>query len=129
MSHGFANVHTEVPVRYKFVSKTIPLKDDTVHVGRSKDFSSAGIAVVGKCPDDPLLGYLIRGEVFVGLNIVLPNREEPVKVLGRLIWLEVDEEAQGRCRMGLRFVEIDKESKDALVRFSIRSQITRRFGP
>ena len=56
MPHGFANVHTEVTVRYKFVSKTIPLKGDTVHVGRSKDFSPAGIAVVGKCPDDPLLG-------------------------------------------------------------------------
>jgi len=129
MSQHYGKIDAEVPVRYKFLSKTVTVPDETVHAGVTDDFSSFGIVVHGKLPPDEVLGHLLRGEVFVGLNIHLPTQEEPVKALGRLDWIEADAAQPDHCHMGLRFVEISKENKDMLVRFSIRAQMKRRFGP
>ncbi len=129
MPQRYGKIGAEVPVRYKYLSKTVTVQDDTVHAGVTDDFSSSGIVVHGKLPPDEVLGHLLRGEVFVGLNILLPTQEEPVKALGRLDWIEADAAQPERCHMGLRFVEISKEHKDALVRFGIKAQMKRRFGP
>ena len=127
MPGSFGKVKVEVPVRYKFISKVVEVTDETVHAGRSNNFSSKGIVLQGKLPSDELLGHLLRGEVYVGMNIMLPNREEPIKALGKIFWIEVDEKRPEWCEMGANFVEIDKDAKDALVRFTIRAQITKRF--
>lgn len=129
MPHYYGKIGTEVPIRFKFLSKTVTVSDETVHAGISNDFSSGGIVLNTKLPPDELLGHLLRGDVFVGLNILLPTQEDPVKALSRLEWIEADINQPERCRMGLKFVEISKKDKDTLVRFGIKAQMKRRFGP
>jgi len=129
MPHHYGKVGTEVPVRYKFLSKTVTVPDDSVHAGTTDDFSSTGIVVTSKLPPDEVLGNLLRGVVFIGLNILLPTQEDPIKALGKVEWIEADPNQPDHCRMGLKFLEITKEDKDALVRFGIKAQMRRRFGP
>jgi len=127
MERRFGRLNVDVTVRYKFISKEVEVTDQNVYTGNSKDLSSVGLGLECQLPEPSILGGLIEGKVFVGLNIILPNRETPIKALTRLIWLEVDEKEPRKVTLGLKFVTIEKEDKDELVRFSIRSQITRRF--
>jgi len=128
MPERFGKIGVQVPVRYKFLSKEVTVTDESVHAGVTDDFSSLGIVIHGQLPPDEVLGHLLRGEVLVGLNILLPTEEEPVKALGRLDWIEADTAQPDHCHMALRFTDISKEHKDKLVRFTIKAQIKKRFG-
>lgn len=125
MERKFGRLGVDVDIRYKFIGREKELPQQEVHVGKTRDISSVGLSLECPLPGAWVLEGLIKGEVFVGLNIILPNRETPIKALARLIWIEVNEKEPQRVVCGLKFVTIDKGEKDDLVRFSIRSQIRR----
>jgi c-di-GMP-binding flagellar brake protein YcgR len=114
----------DVNVLYKFISKDMEIPDSQVHQGTSKDLSSTGITLRSMIPDAPVLYALVTGKTYVGLNIILPTREAPIKALSRCVRIEIDEQDPRYALFGLKFVTIEKADKDELVRFTIRSQIT-----
>lgn len=123
---GFVKVSIDVPVRYKFLSKTVEIEDTGVHEGHTNNISGSGLMLVARIPDGEILSYLLSGEVFVGLNILLPSDDEPVKALSRVGWIEVLPEFPGKCGIGLRFLDMPKEDSDRIFRYTIRAQITKK---
>lgn len=123
---GFVKVSIDVPVRYKFLSKTVKLKDVEVHVGHTNNISGSGLVLVARIPDGEILSHLLTNEIFVGLNILLPSDDEPIKALAGVGWIEVLPEVPGKCGIGLRFLDMPKEDSDRIFRYTIRAQITRK---
>ena len=70
--------------------------------------------------------HLLTNEILVGLNILLPSRDETLKALAKLGWVEAMPEMPGKCGLGLRFLDMPKESSDEILRYTIRAQITKK---
>ncbi|MCX7702483.1 MAG: PilZ domain-containing protein [Planctomycetota bacterium] len=121
----FGKIQADISVLYKFITKDTGTPEQSVHQGTSRDISATGLTLRAQLPEPSILHSIISGNTYIGLNIILPNRESPVKALSRLIWLEIDERDPRFIHMGLKFVTIDKSDKDELTRFVIRSQISR----
>ena len=119
----FVRIKTDVPVRYKFLSRTLEIDDTAVHEGRTRNISGAGLLLIGKLPKDEWLTPLLMEKIVVGVNIMLPYSEEPIKALTRVAWIEGVQEDSGDCALGLKFKEITKDSQDEIFRYVIRSQM------
>ncbi len=120
----FTKVRTDIPVRYKFFSKSIDLQNDTVYEGTTSRLSANGLLLVGKIPSLSWIPGLLVGKIVIGVNVLLPNVAVPIKALTRVAWIEAIPEGSERCTMGLTFTDIAKEHQDEILKFMIRSQIT-----
>ena len=125
-THGFVKINADIPVRYKFLSKTVQLADQEVHAGHTNNISGSGLELVAKIPDGETIHHLLAGGVFVGLNITLPSDNDPIKTLSQLIYLEPAPEVPGKCAIGLKFMDMAKEDSDRIMRYTIRAQITKK---
>lgn len=122
----FVKISVDVPVRYKFLSKTAQVKDPDVHEGHTSNLSGSGLVLIVKVPDGEVLQQLLTNEVLVGLNILLPSLDEAVKALANLRSIEALPETPGKCGLALKFVDMPKEDSDKILRYTIRSQITKK---
>jgi c-di-GMP-binding flagellar brake protein YcgR len=122
----FVKVSVDVPVRFKYLSKTIEVKDTQVHEGHTNNLSGSGLLLTSRIPDGETLNHLIAGEIMLGLNLLLPHRDEPIKALAQLEWIEAMPETPGKCAMGMRFLDMTKEGADEILRYTIRAQITKK---
>ncbi len=121
----FVRIHTDIPVRYKFLSRSIPLDSEGVFEGTTSNLSGSGLLLVGKIPGMSWIPGLLMGEILVGVNILLPLLDVPVKALCRVGWIEAFSKGSEKCAMGLRFQEISKESQDEILKYVIKAQIVR----
>jgi len=121
---GFVRIRTEIPVRYKFLSKVIDLDDETVYEGATTQISGHGLFLVGKIPSVSWIPGLLMAKIVLGMNILLPSCDEPIKVLTRAAWVEAIEEGSEKCGIGLTFMEIDKTNQDEIMKYVIRTQLT-----
>ena len=94
---GFVKVSMDVPVRYKFLSKTIEVKDKEVHEGHTNNVSGSGLVLIAKIPDGETLTRLLTNELLAGLNILLPSQDETIKALARLVYVEAMPEMPGNA--------------------------------
>lgn len=104
----FALLRENLPVRYKFLSKRQggPLVDD-IFEGVTCDVNSAGMRLEGRIPYPAWTTDMLTREIYLGINIMLPGAEEPIKALGRVIWIEAWEEDEGKpTGMGVKFRDI-----------------------
>ncbi len=114
----------EIPVRYKFLSKVIDLGTDQIFEGQTRDLSASGCKLVGKIPSLNWIPALLMGKIVVGVNLLLPSKDEPVKALCRLTHMEAFEEGAERFSFGLVCEEITKENADEIMRYLIKIQMT-----
>lgn len=120
----FVRIHTDIPVRYKFLSKAIPLESEGIFEGTTSNLSGSGLLLVGKIPGMSWIPGLLMGEILVGVNILVPSLDAPIKALTRIAWMEAFAKGSDKCAMGLRFKEISKENQDEIMRYIIKAQIT-----
>jgi len=123
---GFVKVSVDVPVRYKFLSKTIEVKDNEVHEGHTNNLSGSGVILIMKIPDGETLSGLLSNDILVGLNIMLPSQDDTLKALSKTSYIEALPEMPGKCGLNLRFLDMPKEDSDQILRYTIRSQITKK---
>jgi c-di-GMP-binding flagellar brake protein YcgR len=120
----FTRVRVTVPVRYKFLCNDMDHPDLTkVHEGTTRDLSGGGLLLRGRIPQLEWLPTLLAGKMKVGVNLILPTFDLPVKALTRVSWVEGMEEETLKADMGLRFREITKEAQDEIVRYIIKTQM------
>ena len=121
----FVKTGVEIPIRYKFLSRVIDLGEEAVYEGTTCRISAAGFLLVGKIPSMSWIPGLLMGKILVGVNVLLPNADMPIKALTRVEWVEAISEGSEKCAFGLTFKEISKEHQDEILKFMIRSQLTR----
>ncbi len=121
----FVRVHTDIPVRYKFLSRSIPIESEGIYEGTTSNLSGSGLLLCGKIPGMSWIPGLLMGEILIGVNLLLPNVDVALKALARVGWVEAFEKGSDKCGMGLRFKEITKEHQDEILKYIIKAQITR----
>ena len=121
----FVRIHTDIPVRYKFLSKVVPIESEGVFEGSTANLSGAGLLLVGRIPGMSWIPGLLMGEIVIGVNILLPHLDSPVKALTKVSWIESFPKGSEKCAMGLRYQDIEKEHQDEILRYIIKAQIAR----
>lgn len=121
----FVRIHTDIPIRYKFLSKSLPLESEGVFEGTTKNLSGSGLLLVGKIPSLSWIPALLTEEILIGVNMILPSFDLPVKALTRVGWVEAIVKGSDRCSMGLKFKEITKENQDEILKYIIKAQLSK----
>jgi hypothetical protein len=120
----FIRLPLAVPVRYKFLSRELRNQDmDVVHEGITKNIGAGGLLLRGRLPDPSWLSKLLTKKMYVGVNIMLPKYERPVKALSRVIWASSVQNESGMIIMGLEFQEITNKDRDLITQYIIRAQM------
>lgn len=120
----FVRVKLEVPVRYKFLAKErIEPELDHVYEGTTWNISGGGLLLAGRIPVFTWLPDLLLSKILIGVNILLPGTDTPIKALARVAWIETIDEGTKRCGIGLKFREITTADRDQIFQFVIRSQM------
>ena len=121
----FVRIQTDIPVRYKFLSKTVPVEDEGIFEGTTCNLSSHGLLLVGKLPGLSWIPGLLMGEIVLGINVLLPSADQAIKALTRVSWIEAFEKGSEKCALGVKYQEISKEAQDEILRYIIKAQIKR----
>jgi c-di-GMP-binding flagellar brake protein YcgR len=120
----FVRIHTDIPVRYKFLSRSIPIESEGIFEGTTSNLSGSGLLLLGKIPGMSWIPGLLMSEILVGVNVLLPSLDAPIKALTRVGWIEAFQKGSDKCAMGLKFKEISKENQDEILKYIIKAQIT-----
>ena len=120
----FIRLPLAVPVRYKFPSREMsgPAMEE-VHEGVSQNVGAGGLLLRGKLPDPSWLSKLLTRKMYVGVNILLPSTERPVKALCRTIWSSALQGDNGMIVLGLEYQEITDKDRDMITQYVIRAQM------
>jgi c-di-GMP-binding flagellar brake protein YcgR len=120
----FVRVRVAVPVRYKFLAHELEGPElDRIWEGTTSNLSGGGLLLRGRIPDLAWLAPLLNGHMKIGVNLILPTFELPVKALARVAWIENLEESTQKALMGLRFTEIPKSAQDEVLKYIIKTQM------
>ncbi len=121
----FVRINTDIPIRYKFLSKSVPLDGQGIFEGSTANVSGSGLLLVGKVPSISWIPGLLTEDILIGINMLLPSLDMPVKALTRVSWVEAMVKGNDRCAMGLKFKEIAKEQQDEILKYIIKAQIAK----
>jgi c-di-GMP-binding flagellar brake protein YcgR len=120
----FIRLPIAVPVRYKLLSRELKGADmDLVHEGISQNLGAGGLLLRGKLPNTDWLAQLLTRRMYVGINLLLPNSDRPIKALCRVSWTSAIEDEQGHLVMGLEFQEITQADQDTITQYIIKAQM------
>ncbi|MEM7167516.1 MAG: PilZ domain-containing protein [Planctomycetota bacterium] len=120
----FVRLATDIPVRYKFLSRVIDLGDEQIYEGRTTNLSAGGCLLVAKIPNMNWIPALLMGKILMGVNLLLPSVDEPIKALCMPTWMESFEEPSQPLTLGVTFNDLPKQHQDEITRYIIRSQMT-----
>ena len=121
----FVRINTDIPIRYKFLSKSVPVEEEGIYEGTTSNLSSSGLLLVGKLPSISWIPGLLTEDILIGVNLLLPSLDLPVKALARVAWVEAIPKGSDRCSLGLRYKEISKEHQDEILKYIIKAQISK----
>jgi c-di-GMP-binding flagellar brake protein YcgR len=96
---------------------------DQIYEGTTSNISGGGLLLLGKIPILNWIPDMLMQKIVVGINLLLPAQDTPIKALTRVAWIETVDEKTHRCAMGLKFKEITQEDKDRIFKFIIRAQM------
>ncbi|MEM7260527.1 MAG: hypothetical protein AAF488_00955, partial [Planctomycetota bacterium] len=77
----FVRIQTDMPVRYKFLSKDVDLGTDQIFEGTTNCLSGGGLLLSGRLPSLNWIPALLMGKIHLGVNLLLPSSDDPVKAL------------------------------------------------
>ena len=120
----FHKLHTDLSIRYKFLSKTIDLGTDHIFEGTTCRLGSKGCLLTGKIPSLNWIPAMLQGKILMGLNMLIPSADTPIKALAKVMWVEAMSEGSDRLTLGIEFVDIPKECEDVITKYLIKSQMT-----
>ncbi len=122
----FVRMNADISVRYKFLSKEIDLGTaDKIYEGTTNCLSGGGCLLNGKIPSLNWIPALLMGKINLGINILLPAYDHAIKALCSTAWVEEIPEGTDRCVMGLKYVNIEKEMQDQILKYLIKAQMTK----
>jgi len=121
----FVRLATDIPIRYKFLSRVIDLGTDAIHEGRTGNISAGGCLMIGKVPNMNWIPALLMGKILIGVNLLLPSADEPLKALSVVTWMEAFKDPGDPVTFGVAFNDLAKKYQDDIMKFIIRSQMTR----
>jgi len=121
----FVRINTDIPIRYKFLSKALPLESEGIFEGHTSNLSQSGLLLVGKLPSISWIPGLLTEDILIGINLILPSIEMPIKALTRVAWVEAIPKGSDRCALGLKFKEISKGHQDEILKYIIKAQIAK----
>ncbi len=121
----FVHIATDIPIRYKFLSKALPLDAEPICEGATANLSGSGLLLVGKIPSVSWIPALLTEDILIGINMILPSLDLPVKALTRVAWVEALQKGSERIALGLKFKEISKDHQDEILKYIIKAQIAR----
>ena len=119
----FVRVRAKMSVRYKFLSRAGEDMTGEVHEGATQNIGGGGILLIGRIPKLEWIPDLLMQKIVIGVNLVLPDSEDPVKALTRVAWVESLEEGSDKCSFGLMFKEITREHQDRIFKYVIKAQM------
>lgn len=120
----FIRLPIAVPVRYKFLSRELAGKDmEAIYEGMSQNIGAGGLLLRAKLPDSSWLSRLLTRRMYIGINLLLPNAERPVKALCRVIWSSSVQGETGHVVVGLEFQEITNKDRDTITQYIIKAQM------
>lgn len=104
----FALLREALPVRYKFLSKRVggPLRDE-VFEGTTDDINTIGMRLEGRIPEAAWMIDMLTRHIYLGINVMLPGHDEPIKALARVLWIESCEVENRAIGIGLKFRDIE----------------------
>jgi hypothetical protein len=111
----FPRLKRNLPLRYKFITSHIQDPAlDRVWDGSTHNLSIGGLLLQGPIPRLDWLKDLLVGRIHVGVNLLIPTHENPVKALTKVAWVEAIDEEAISMRMGLRILEIPADHRKIL---------------
>jgi c-di-GMP-binding flagellar brake protein YcgR len=121
----FVRIRVSLPVRYKFLSRDLDgtPEGDEIHEGSTNNISGGGLLLKARVPHLQWLPDLLMQKMVIGMNLILPHDDMPVKALTRVAWIEALEEGSQKAQLGLRFKEISQEDEDRILQYIIRCQM------
>lgn len=120
----FIRIKVSVPVKYKLLMEGLDDASlDEVHDGTTSNLSGGGLLLRGRVPKLDWLPLLLTGKMKVGVNLLLPTSDLPVKALTRVSWIEGLEEGTQKANLGLRFMEITRDAQEEILRYIIKTQM------
>lgn len=121
----FVRIRTDIPIRYKFLSKSVNVGEAEVFEGSTSNLSASGLLLVGRVPSVSWIPALLTEDIIIGLNLLLPALDSPIKALGKVAWIEAFHKGSDRCALGLRFKDIAKNHQDEILKYIIKAQISK----
>ncbi len=120
----FTRVRVAVPVRYKFLSNELEDPElDRICEGTTSNLSGSGLLLKVRIPKLDWIPLLLTGKMKVGVNLIVPTYELPVKALCRVSWMEQMDAATHKTNLGLSFREISKRAQDEILQYIIKTQM------
>ena len=117
------HVQSEVTIRYKFLAKDRQEPGmDLVHETTTKEISKQGMIASLRIPNPAWIALLLQKKMVLGLNLLLPNCEKPLKAVGEVAFLEAFDDAGETTLGGVRFREMKSDDREEIFRFLIRAQ-------
>ncbi len=110
---------SSIRVRYRFVegdSEPNRSPEDTL----SNSVSGGGLFLELSSMEPRAVEELLRGEKKLSLEIILPNLAEPIKALGKVVWMEGKKEGDRHFYgAGVSFIRIDEDDRDEIINYII----------
>ncbi len=120
----YLRIKAHLPVRYRFLTEVRQGPElRVVYTGRTENVSGGGILLQGRIPDEAWIPDLLCERVVLGIEIALPDREAPVRALGRVAWVETKDPHTLESHLGVKFREITRLDQDRLFQFVIENQL------
>lgn len=120
----FTRVRTAVQVRYKFFDHELEHADlEKIWDGSTTNLSGGGMKLKATIPYLDWIPLLLTGRMKIGVNLLLPTYDLPVKALCRVMWMEEVESVTHKTNIGLSFREISRDAQDQIVKYIIKTQI------
>ncbi|MFQ5654503.1 MAG: PilZ domain-containing protein [Planctomycetota bacterium] len=121
----FVRTNTDIPLRYKFLSRDIDLGTDQIYEGKTSNISGAGCLLSGKVPSLSWIPALLMGKIHLGVNLLMPSLDHPIKALCQVSWVEAIPPRSDRCVLGLKFIDVRKQDQDEIMKYLIKAQMTK----
>jgi hypothetical protein len=120
----FTKLPTDLSIRYKFLAKTIDLGTDQIYEGTTGKLGGGGCLLTGKVESLSWIPALLMGKILIGVNLLVPSSDYPIKALAKVLWVEAIAEGSDRVTFGVEFVDIPKDCQDQITKYLIKTQMT-----
>lgn len=115
----FVRWHGEIPAEFVIFSDVIIPDVPTKAEGIIRDLSATGLRAVIKDLYNEQKEGLLVGAVKIGVIVQLDRSEEPVKAIGKVVWMGDNAENESIKVIGLEFSDITNVAQDSLRKYII----------